>query len=331
MRQRPAAPPSRERGAALILVVWAVGLMAVFAASAARDASLDNKDARIYRGTIAAKALAEGGLRYGTLLWRSGDERVTGGRYTCATPTGLLQLDIMPASARISANLAQEPLLASLFIQLGADRDTAETAAAYIADYRDAGYTARPNGGEQPAYRQAGLSYGPRDDMLEDIAEIGFIPGVPNWLFAAATPYLTLTGDGAMPNLDYADPVVLAAVAGMGNSAPARLPSRASTTRTQSRTAKRPVSSGNNRNQAGPIRVRAAASSTQGGFHVLDAEIVGSASGRETPRMVRLDTASVRLDDFTIEDRAAIPVCAIGPNLRPENAADAATALQDKN
>lgn len=310
MKMRPSAPQSRERGAALILVVWAVGLMAVFAASAARDASLDNKDARLYRGSIAAKALAEGGLRYGTYLWRTGDERVLGGKYFCSTPTGLLQLEVAPASSRISANLAQEPLLTSLFIELGADRDTAETAAAHIADYRDADYTARPKGGEKRDYMQAGLSYGPRDDIIENIAEIAFIPGVPNWLYAAASPHLTLSADGAVPDIEFSDPVVKAAVENMASASTAR-PAARRQSRPGSRSVSRRLSSGS-QYQSGPIRVRASARSVQGGYHVLDAEIVGKASGSQAPRMVRLDNANVRDGDFEMAEGTSIETCGIG-------------------
>lgn len=306
-QSRPPARRKRERGAALILVIWAVGLMAVFAASAARDATLDNADARHYRGLVIAKALAEGGLRYGTYLWREGDERVETGTYLCRAGTGLLRLDISPTSARIDVNLAQEDLLENLFVALGADKRTAQTAAAYIADYRDPDGTPRPYGGEKLAYQSAGYPNGPRNDAIGHVAELASIPGVPVWLYHAALPHITTNGGASPSGGDRLSPVVQTAYAALSVPVTERRPGVVQSGRMDSRLHLRAVSSGSSPARDGAIRVRAAAMADGGGYYVLDAEIVGEATNYSAPRPLRVDTGPILEGDF--ESEFDIPDC----------------------
>ncbi|MEQ9314560.1 MAG: type II secretion system protein GspK, partial [Henriciella sp.] len=297
----------RERGAALILVVWAVGLMAVFAASAARDATLDNADARHYRGIVIAKALAEGGLRYGTKLWRDGDQRIETGTYLCSTETGLLRLDIAPTSIRIDLNRAQEELLENLFVALGADKSTAETAAAYIVDYRDPDSTPRPHGGEKLAYERAGYPSGPRNDAIAHVAELASIPGVPVWLYHAALPHITTHGGSGSADDDMLDPVVQTAYAALSIPVTERRPGVIQSGRINSRMHLRASSSGASANRQGAIRVRAAARENGGGYYVLDTEIAGNATTWSAPKLIRIDTGPVLEGDFTSDDH--VPDC----------------------
>lgn len=305
--KRPPARRKRERGAALILVVWAVGLMAVFAASAARDATLDNADARHYRGIVIAKALAEGGLRYGTKLWREGDERIETGTFLCRADTGLLRLDIAPTSTRIDLNRAQEELLENLFVALGADKSTARTAAAYIVDYRDPDGTPRPYGGEKLAYERAGYASGPRNDAIAHVAELASIPGVPVWLYHAALPHITTNGGSGSVDADSLDPVVQTAYAALSVPVTDRRPGAIQSGRFNSRLHLRAVSSGTSARRQGAIRVRAAARENGGGYYVLDTEIAGDATTYSAPRLVRIDTAPVLEGDFDAD--GDIPDC----------------------
>lgn len=313
MKRRSTAPHQRERGAALILVVWAVGLMAVFAASAARDARLDNEDARLTRGTVIAKALAEAGLRQGTLLWRAGDEEALAGTILCRAETGLLRLDLAPANARIDLNLAQEDLLASLFRTLGADDAIAVSAAALIADYRDSDSTPRPHGGEFQAYERAGLAHGPRNDAIQLVAELAHIPGIPAWLYQDASTHLTVSGSTAVPDLDLASPVVRTAVEATLGIVPAARAAPVRSGRIDSRSMNRTSaqSSGSSAASTAKIRIRAAAQATGGGFHVLDAEISGGGRSGAAPAILRLDTGSIMPEDFLPESGEDIPVCAL--------------------
>ncbi|WP_300392674.1 type II secretion system protein GspK [Henriciella sp.] len=309
MKLRPSARPSRERGAALILVVWAVGLMAVFAASAARDASLDNEDARFLRGTAIAKALSEGGLRHGTDLWRSGDRAVLLGTLLCQAETGLLRIDVAPVDSRIDVNLAQEPLLEALFLELGADHATARTAAAQIADYRDGDSTPRPHGAERSVYERAGKPGGPKNAVISHVGELAYLPGLPEWLFRAALPHLTTASSSAVPDDDYASAPIKAAIESLGISQTAKGDAIRNSPHVEARALRRrAVSSGSQANLSGKIRVRAAARATLGGYYALDAEISGGGAGK-AGRFLRVDSTSTRPGDFSPIDEAPIPAC----------------------
>lgn len=293
----------RERGAALILVIWAVGLMAAIAAIVIANARLAGQEARTLRGGAVAKALSEAGIRYGTQLWRSGDTRIQQGTYRCAAPTGYLRLDVVPAAARVDVNLANERQLEALFIVLGAERETARAAAASVADYRDADRTPRAHGGEDQAYERAGLPYGPKNDLLESVSELAHIPAIPGWLFSAAYPHLTTRGN-LVPDAIHADPVVRAASEATPEAAPAEA---IRPRRTEVRT--RPDATPN---RSVPLRVRSAARGMSGGHYAVDAEVLGAVTDTTAPYIARLDVIGVEVTDFGDIDLSGLPRCDFG-------------------
>lgn len=303
LRQSRNRRADRERGAALILVIWAVGLMAAIAAIVIANARLAGEEARTLRGGAVAKALSEAGIRYGTQLWRGGDVRIQQGTYRCAAPTGYLRLDVAPTAARIDVNLANEQQLEALFTVLGAERDVARSAAASVADYRDADRTPRAHGGEDQAYERAGLPYGPKNDLLESVSELAHIPAIPGWLFEAAYPHLTTRGN-LEPDALHADPVVRAAT----DSAPEpALAEEIRPRRTEVRT--RP---GATPNRSVPLRVRSAARGRHGGHHVVDAEVLGAVTDTTAPYIARLDITGIEETDFGAIPLDELPPCEFG-------------------
>ena len=303
---------NKERGAALILVVWAVGLMSVFAASAARDSSLDNLDARLVRGEVIAKAMAEGGVRQAAQLWRDSDELALSGHILCRTETGLLRLDIAPAASRIDLNLASEGLLSALFVQLGASTADADHYADLIADYRDSDDLPRSNGGEKQAYQRAGLPYGPKNNPFDTVAEVAAIPGIPAWLYRRAYPHLTTRGK-QLPDNTYAEAEILAAIEASAEIAPpvAAAPPRSRSGRIDSRSLSRPAPINQSNSQSATLRVRAAARTESGGYYVADAELTGVARSRQVPRIVRMDVGTIRPDEFVLAEGETVDACAV--------------------
>lgn len=191
--RRPRPRQAQDRGAALILVVWAVGLMAVMAALVARDAHLDARESRMTREALSARLLAESGLRLAL-------ERLDGPSgntpsafpFVCDLPEGRINADVRPVSALVDLNAAPEEMLAALFMATGFAQQDAAGAAARIADFRDADASPRPGGAEAADYRRAGLAHLPANRPFNRNGELAEVLGMSHQMLAAALPHITV-------------------------------------------------------------------------------------------------------------------------------------------
>jgi general secretion pathway protein K len=106
-------------------------------------------------------------------------------------------------TARIDLNTGAEPLLRSLFVNLGgmSDADAAALVDA-IADWRDADELRRPNGAEAPDYRATNSNYLPANYPFESIGELSRVRGMTPVIYARVAGALTVhsrqTGINAM-------------------------------------------------------------------------------------------------------------------------------------
>jgi general secretion pathway protein K len=111
--------------------------------------------------------------------WQEGDVRLT------ATA--------VDEAARIDLNGAPEPLLKSLFVNVGGvDADAAQHLAEAIEDWRDADDLRRPNGAEVDDYRAAGRKYGPSNAPFTAVGELSRVLGTTPGLMAKVADTLTV-------------------------------------------------------------------------------------------------------------------------------------------
>lgn len=220
IRRRSGARKAQDRGAALILVVWAVGLMAVIGALLARDAHLDARESNLLRDSLNAGMLLDSGQRMA--LARLSDPDIpaqTAFPVYCDIDGARLILNARPVTALIDINASPEETLAALFIALGVRAPDAASYAARIADYRDGDSTVRPGGAEFADYTNAGLTHGPANRPFNRTGELSEVLGLPPALLAAAMPHLTAHSHTVQVDPFYASPEVLAAIQAMGNAA----------------------------------------------------------------------------------------------------------------
>lgn len=216
---------SRQRGAALLLVMWLVlllsGLVAAYAMSA-RIESLQGNGAA--RGVVAGEAARAGlELAVSRLLEQDPQQRwaADGRAYKLPFAGADVSVAILDEAARIDLNAAPPTLLAGLFEELGEPREPATRLAAAIVDWRDADNLGQPVGGaEDPAYASAGLAWGAKDAPFDSVAELAQVLGMRPALVAAAAPHLTVYSGNATPDANIASPVVLAAMGLQPRTAP---------------------------------------------------------------------------------------------------------------
>ena len=207
----------RQRGAALLLVMWLIlllsGLVAVYAVAARIESMQGNG---LARGTAAREA-ARAGVEYAAarLLDPDPAERWAsdGRNYRFAFDAAQVEITVRDEAGKIDLNAAGHDLLLGFFVALGEPRDTAGRLAGAIMDWRDADTLVQPAGGAEDAdYAAAGLSWGAKDAPFETVAELEQVLGMRPALFASAAPYLTVFSGAAIPDARSADGIVLQAM-----------------------------------------------------------------------------------------------------------------------
>ncbi|HEX7802071.1 MAG TPA: general secretion pathway protein GspK [Pseudoxanthomonas sp.] len=207
----------RERGAALLLVLWLIALLTALIGAFALTARVEALQGRILSGGARAQELARAGVEYS--LVRLADTEPTtrwlpdGRNYRWSYAGGEVELQIVDETGKVDLNQAGQPLLAALMQTQGVDQEQAGRIASAIVDWRDADPLTQVGGGaEDPDYAAAGRPYGAKDGPFETVAEVEQVLGMTPELFARLEPYLTLYSGRGEPDPTYAQAPVLTAM-----------------------------------------------------------------------------------------------------------------------
>jgi general secretion pathway protein K len=212
-------PVARDRGAALLVALWAMMAMATLVAGirvlGLRDSTL--AQTRLEQAQLTAAADAMINLTILRLL----DLGTQGHPPTDGTATNVSfagqtgQVAVQDESGRIDLNQAPGPLLTAFLQSQGIDFDQAQRLSDKIQDWREPGAGRRLNGAKSEDYRRAGYPYGPRGGRMESVDELRLIMGMTPALFDALAPALTVVSQNAWPDPAVAPPIVLRALPGM--------------------------------------------------------------------------------------------------------------------
>jgi general secretion pathway protein K len=196
MRRAPAS--SRERGIALIAVLWLTILLTVIASGFAFSMHGEAVAARNALSLAQARAAADGAVERTAFeltrprnlpeVWRA-----DGSAQTWLDGEIKLTSVAVDESARIDLNMASEPLLRGLLQNIGGlDATAADGVLAAIADWKDADDLKRPNGAEEADYRAAGKTYKPANAPFDSVGELARVLGVTPALVARLADNLTI-------------------------------------------------------------------------------------------------------------------------------------------
>jgi general secretion pathway protein K len=218
---------ARERGLALLTVLWVLSLLSVIAAALIAQTHTELQITRNMKETARARALAEAGvfLAIPRLLdptperqWRSdGKERLIeyGG--------GEIRVTLQDEGGKIDLNAAPDEVLAGLFDVLGVGPDDAARLVDAIADWKDADDLRRVNGAEKDDYKRAGLSWVPRNGPFEAVEELRLVLGMTPALYQQMLPFVTIYSQLPRINPATAPAEVLRALPGANNTTITRL------------------------------------------------------------------------------------------------------------
>jgi len=208
----------RQRGVALLLVLWACALLAVLLAGYAAVAHTEAVLARHQLASTHAHYAAEAGLM--RALQRLHDPRPgqrwigDGRRYTLHEGDATVVLQAVDEAGKVDLDTAAPEVLRGLFLAAGVEQSTAQALAARVVDWR----SPSAFGARDDAF--AGRGYGPRHAPFASLEELQMVPGVTPALYRRLAPHLTLWSGQPSPDPNVATSLALAAIPGM---TPARI------------------------------------------------------------------------------------------------------------
>jgi general secretion pathway protein K len=189
--------PARQRGIALIMVLWLTVMLAVVGGAFAFSMRSEVLAARNAVSIAQVRAAADGAIDRTVLeLLRPRTKeswKADGQHHRWKDGDMLLVASAVDEGARIDLNTAAEPLLKNVFVVLGEMDDAAASALVdAIVDWRDADDLRRPSGAEAPDYRAANSNYTPTNRDFETIGELSRVLGVTPALYAKVAGVLTV-------------------------------------------------------------------------------------------------------------------------------------------
>jgi general secretion pathway protein K len=215
---------ARQRGIALIVVLWLLVLLTVIAASYARIVRTETRLAANQVEASVARHLAEAGTQHAILELLVRDQtqrwRADGSIHRLRFADGTVDIAVRDARGLVDINRASPALLDTLLAGAGVAQPRRTALVDAILDWRDPDNLKHLNGAEDNDYRRAGLSWTARDASFSSIEELSYVLGMNAALFERLAPYLTVASGQAGVVTELAPPWLaglLANGAGSGN------------------------------------------------------------------------------------------------------------------
>ena len=205
----------RQRGIALLMVLWVLVLLALLATVFGGNARTEVLLARNLVENAQAEALADAGIYRAiaglTKEPREGGFRGDGRVYTWHAGGGEVRFSIRDDGGKININQASEILLRELFVAVGVDPERSAELADAVVDFRDEDGDKRRQGAEEHDYAAAGLPYGPKNGSFELVDELIYVLGMTPELYRKVAPLVSVRGQES-PHAYTAAPAVRAAM-----------------------------------------------------------------------------------------------------------------------
>ena len=219
-----------EQGIALMLVLWIVTLLTIIAVGLTTTQRTESALAANQVLGATFRAQADAAIQFTALnlltqppadaladknsmesngfwvpdgqprLWRWGEEAI--------------EIRVINEASLIDLNMADAGLLMGLMKAVGVQDP--ESLVDAILDWRDQDQLHLANGAEDEQYAAAGLPYGAKDGPFDSVEELGQVMGFDKELYQAMAPALTVSSGQASPVVEFAPPLVQAALQGIG-------------------------------------------------------------------------------------------------------------------
>jgi len=233
----------RQRGVALILVLWTFAALAVLAAEFARAMHDEAASTRNFKDGTAARYVAMAGLNEVILALRASrqDEDTVpvpfedeenldpirslsqgDGQWVTASFRGYeYEVRVVDEAGKIGLNAVDAATLRAVFANLDLSSDDAEVIADSIVDWRDEDDLRLPNGAESDYYESLPRPYSAKNAPFDSVEELLLVRGVTNEVFYGNEDYpgireiFSVFNRAPRINLRSVTPAVMQALGGM--------------------------------------------------------------------------------------------------------------------
>lgn len=189
---------TRDRGFILIVVISALGVLALVAATFAQITTSHVRTAASAVQSAGAEALADAGVQLAILDLVAGQPvdasrrrfALDGTARACeANDGGVLIISVQDEAGKVDVNAADERLLRALLTALAIPAGAVTDA---LLDFRDADDNRRPQGAERAEYAAAGRPQGPKNAPLNVVDELEQVLGLTAADVARLRPHVTV-------------------------------------------------------------------------------------------------------------------------------------------
>lgn len=212
-------PLRRQRGVALVVVLWILLLVTISTGAYTLMARMDMLEAHTVLSGTQARLAAEAGVNFAVLSLQDPNVEarlIPDGRSYFVDYRGMeVEIQVTDERGKVDINRANEQTLVQLFTGHGLDEGDAVLLAAAVADWIDGDEATRVDGAEWPEYELAGLAVGPANRPFVIAEEVLQVIGMPWELFEKMEPGLTVFSESAAPDPAFAPVEALLALPDM--------------------------------------------------------------------------------------------------------------------
>jgi general secretion pathway protein K len=226
---------NNQSGIALLIVLWVVVLLLTIALSFSVMARTEIFSTLTFKEQLENKYLAEAGLQRGVieLFYRAANKnrqalfveekilRTDGTTYMGKLENGSYKLSMTDESGKININTLTDSsgiVLNNLLVNLGIEKETADTIVDSILDWKSPTGLHRLHGADSSYYSSLPNPYKAKNANFDNLEELLLVKGVtPDILYGNAQRpgmirFLTIYGDAGTININVAAPEVLKAI-----------------------------------------------------------------------------------------------------------------------
>ncbi len=204
----------RERGFALLIVLWTLSLIALIGTQVTAAGHTEAKLAGNLRASAVAEAAADAAIDETAMhLFDPSSARwLSDGRvYALRLPQARVLVSVESEQRKLPLNTAPTILIAAVLRQLGVDPRGAAVLADQIGDWRSPANFPLKLGAKAPQYRAAGREWGPANRAFRSTSELRLVLAMTPALYARLAPHVTAYTQSS-PAIADADPVVARAM-----------------------------------------------------------------------------------------------------------------------
>jgi general secretion pathway protein K len=177
----------RQKGFALVLVLWVLSLLTIMAGSFALSM---RREAAIVTGSsnnALAMAVAESGLAIAELMLMNPVQqqhwRTDGSIYQIDYTDSIVRIRLLSETGKIDLNSADQTLLQGLMAYAPVEEALQTKLVNAIIDWRDEDDLVSLEGAEKEEYKEEGLSYQPPNKPFKSIEELQMVLGMNEQIF----------------------------------------------------------------------------------------------------------------------------------------------------